>query len=135
MVEAELLADIPAELLQARDALAALECVASCAIGMEAAISPDHYPLVRLVPARFTPGRPVGYRTCELMVYFGAKLANSQGLEEVYRGLFEMEKAIIDTLRPLGARYVETVTDEDRLDTYKLMFIRCELSVANSAPA
>lgn len=135
MVDAELLADIPAELLAARDALAALDLVESCAIGLEAGISPNDYPLVRLVPARFTPGRPFGNRTCELLVYFGAKITKSEGLEEVYRGLFELEKAILDTLRPLGVRYVETVTDEDRLDTYKLMFIRCEMTVVNTTPA
>lgn len=134
MVEAELLVEIPSELLAARDALAALDDVASCRVGFEEPISPADYPLVRLVPSRFTPGRAVGYRTCELLVYFGDAIANSEGLEEVYRGLFAMEKRIIDTLRPLGARYVETLTDEDRLSSYKLMVIRCELPVANSAP-
>lgn len=135
MVAAELLADIPAELLTARDALAALGEVASCRIGIENGISPNDYPLVRLVPSRFTPGKPFGNRTCEVLVYFGAKIANSEGLEEVYRGLFALEKVILDTLRPLGARYIETVTDEDRLDTYKLMFARVEMTVANTTPA
>ena len=135
MIDADMLADIPAELLAARDALADLDLVESCRIGLEAGISPNDYPLVRLVPARFTRGRPFGNRTCELLVYFGAKITNSEGLEEVYRALFELEKAILDTLRPLGVRYVETVTDEDRLDTYKLMFIRCEMAVANTTPA
>lgn len=95
----------------------------------------NDYPLVRLVPSRFTPGKPFGNRTCEVLVYFGAKIANSEGLEEVYRGLFALEKVILDTLRPLGARYIETVTDEDRLDTYKLMFARVEMTVANTTPA
>jgi hypothetical protein len=27
----------------------------------------------------------------------------------------------------LWARYIETITDEDRLDTYKLMAVRCEV--------
>lgn len=135
MVDADMLADIPAELLAARDALAALDLVESCAIGLEASISPGDYPLVRLVPLRFTPGRPYGNRTCELLVYFGEKIANSEGLEEVYRGLFALEKAILDTLRPLGVKYIETLTDEDRLDTYKLMAIRCELVTVLTEPA
>ena len=129
MTPAALLADIPAELLTLRDALAELPGLSSCQIGLEANISPEHYPLVRLVPARFTPGRPYGNRTCEVLLYFGARIANSQGLEEVYRGLFALEAAILDTLRTLGVRYVETITDEDRLDTYKLMAIRAELTV------
>ena len=129
MTPAALLADIPAELLTLRDALAELPGLSSCQIGLEANISPEHYPLVRLVPARFTPGRPYGNRTCEVLLYFGARIANSQGLEEVYRGLFALEAAILDSLRTLGVRYVETITDEDRLDTYKLMAIRAELTV------
>lgn len=135
MVDADLLPDIPAELLAMRDAMALLDSVASCQIGMEAAISPEHYPLVRLVPSRFTAGKPFGHRTCETLVYFGAKIANSQGLEEVYRGLFEMEKQLLEVIRERGARYIETLTDEDRLDTYKLMVIRCEVNVATVAPA
>lgn len=129
MTPAALLADIPAELLTLRDALAELDGLSSCQIGLEANISPEHYPLVRLVPARFTPGRPYGNRTCEVLLYFGARIANSQGLEEVYRGLFALETAILGSLRTLGVRYVETITDEDRLDTYKLMAIRAELTV------
>jgi len=129
MTPAALLADIPAELLTLRDALAELPGLSSCQIGLEANISPEHYPLVRIVPARLTPGRPYGNRTCEVLLYFGARIANSQGLEEVYRGLFALEAAIPDTLRTLGVRYVETITDEDRLDTYKLMAIRAELTV------
>ena len=129
MTPAALLADIPAELLTLRDALAELPGLSSCQIGLEANISPEHYPLGRIVPARLTPGRPYGNRTCEVLLYFGARIANSQGLEEVYRGLFALEAAILDTLRTLGVRYVETITDEDRLDTYKLMAIRAELTV------
>ena len=129
MTPAALLADIPAELLTLRDALAELPGLSSCQIGLEANISPEHYPLVRIVPARLTPGRPYGNRTCEVLLYFGARIANSQGLEEVYRGLFALETAILGSLRTLGVRYVETITDEDRLDTYKLMAIRAELTV------
>lgn len=135
MVDADLLPELPAELLTMRDAMAALGVVESCQIGLEAAISPDHYPLVRLVPSRLTPGRPFGHRTCETLVYFGAKIANSQGLEEVYRGLFEMEKQLLEVIRAQGGRYIETLTDEDRLETYKLMVIRCEVPLATVAPA
>lgn len=110
-----------------RDELATVTGVASCKIGLEANISPAHYPLIRLVPSRLTPGRPYSGRTIETLIYFGAKTANSEGLETVYEDLFTLEKGIRDKLRAEGVRYIETQTDEDRLDAYKLMVIRCEL--------
>ena len=58
-----------AALEAARDALAAIAGVASCKIGLEANISPASYPLIRLVPARITPGRPYGNRTAEVLIY------------------------------------------------------------------
>ena len=112
----------------ARDALAVIVGVASCKIGLEANISPSDYPLIRLVPSRLTPGRPYGNRTIETLVYFGAQTAKSEGLETVYGDLFDLESAIIAAVQGLGGRYRETIADEDRLDAYKLMTIRCELT-------
>lgn len=106
----------------------------SCKVGLEANISPADYPLIRLVPSRITPGRPYGNRTGEVMIYFGAPTANSAGLEQVYADLFELEAEILAVVRALGGRYVETVTDEDRLDAYKLMAARVELTDAVPAP-
>jgi len=116
-----------AGLTAARDALAAIPGVASCEIGLEANIGPDDYPLIRLVPTRITPGRPYGKRTAETTIYFGAPIANSEGMEQVYAALFDLEALIIEKVKTLQGRYLETITDEDRLDTYKLMAIRCEL--------
>ena len=123
-----------AELEAARDALAAITGVASCKIGLEANIGPADYPLVRLVPSRITPGRPYHARECETLIYFGAPIANSEGMELVYAELFALEAEILTVLKSLGARYRETVTDEDRLDAYKLMVIRCDLVGVNAAP-
>lgn len=112
-----------------RDALAAIDGVASCAIGIEADISPADYPLIRLVPRRITPGREYGKRTAETIIYFGVDKSASEGLESVYESLSALEAAIIATLQPMGGRYVETLTDEDRLDTYKLMSALFNLTV------
>ena len=112
----------------ARDSLATITGVASCKIGLEANISPADYPLVRLVPSRLTPGKPYGNRTVEVLVYFGAQTAKSEGLETVYGDLFDLESAIIAKVQAMGGRYRETITDEDRLDAYKLMTVRCELT-------
>lgn len=116
-----------AALEAARTALALISGVASCKIGLEANISPADYPMIRLVPTRITPGRPYNNRTVETQIYFGAQTANSLGLETVYTDLFALEASILATLKTLGARYIETLTDEDRLDAYKLMAIRCEI--------
>lgn len=117
-----------------RDALAAITGVASCKIGLEANIGPADYPLIRLVPARIIPGRPYHARECETLIYFGAPIANSEGMELVYAELFELEAEILAVLKAQGARYRETVTDEDRLDAYKLMAIRADITGANAAP-
>lgn len=124
----------------ARDALATIPGLAvvngevSCKVGMEANISPAHYPMIRLVPSRITPGRPYGGRTAECLIYFGAKTANSQGLELVYAELMTMEAEILRVLKTLQGRYIETITDEDRLDAYKLMVVRCEIGGAQPTP-
>lgn len=112
----------------ARDALALIAGVASCKVGLEANISPSDYPLIRVVPSRLTPGKPYGARTIETLVYFGAQTAKSEGLETVYDDLFTMEQAIISEIQSLGGRYIETITDEDRVEGgYKLMTIRANM--------
>jgi hypothetical protein len=113
---------------RARDALAAIPNVASCKVGLEANISPADYPLIRVVPSRLVPGKPYSRRTIETLIYFGAPTTNSEGLEQVYVDLFAMEQAIVEVVRMLAGRYLETITDEDRLDAYKLMTVRCELT-------
>lgn len=117
-----------------RDALAGIPGVASCKVGLEANIGPADYPMVRLVPARIIPGRPYHARECETLIYFGAPIANSEGMEAVYASLFELEAEILAVLKAQGARYRETITDEDRLDAYKLMAIRADIVGANAAP-
>lgn len=134
-----------AALEAARDALllcptivaaqAATPARGSCKVGMEASISPADYPLIRVVPVRATPGRPYHGRTIETMLYFGAPIANSEGLEDVYDGLMTFESEILEVLRGLNGKYLETIFDEDRLDTYKLMAVRCELNATNTPPA
>ena len=116
------------DLETARDALAQIDGVASCAIGLEANIGPADYPMIRIVPVRITPGKGYSARTCECNLYFGVPIPNSAGMQDVYDALFAFESDILAVLKTLRGRYVETVTDEDRLDTYKLMAIRCEIS-------
>ena len=118
-----------AALEAARDALALIDGVATCKIGIEPGIAPGDYPMIRLVPSRIVPGRPYATRTAEVSIYFGhdTSTAGSGGLEAVYEALFVMEAEIIAAVKELGGRYIDTVTDEDRLDLFKLSVVRCEL--------
>lgn len=111
-----------------RDALAAIDGVRSARIGIEANISPDDYPIVRLVPETLVPGRPYTTRTATCWIYFGMPIADAEGLEHVYAELFRLEDAILDVLKTLGARYRQTVMDSDRLPTYKVAAIQVDLS-------
>ena len=117
------------DLNAARDALAAIPGVATCAIGLEDIISAADYPMIRLVPSRIAPGKPYSRRTADILIYFGDAIAESAGLPAVYDGLLEMEAQIISVVKDLSGRYVETITDEDRISAYKLLAVRCELPV------
>lgn len=117
-----------------RVALAAIPGVASCRIGIEANIGPGDYPMIRLVPARIIAGRPYQARECDTLIYFGAPIANSEGMALVYQTLFALEARILTVLRAQGARYRETITDEDRLDAYKLMAIRVDITGVTPLP-
>jgi hypothetical protein len=117
-----------------RDALALVPGVASCKIGLEENLSPEDYPMVRLVPARIIAGRPYHGRECETLIYFGAPIANSEGMEAVYAALFQLEGNLLAVLRRAGHRYRETITDEDRLDAYKIMALRVDIIGANVPP-
>jgi hypothetical protein len=123
-----------AALQAVRDALAAVDGVVTCEIGLEANLSPADYPMVRLVPSRIIAGRPYHGRECETLIYFGAPIANREGLPAVYAGLFELEGKLLAVLRAGGHRYRETITDEDRLDAYKIMALRVDIIGANAAP-
>ena len=114
-------------LVTLRDSMADIDCVKTCKIGVETGISPADYPMIRLVPVRITPGSPYNRRTAEVSVYFGVNITESEGLEYVYQQLMGLEAEIIKTIKAEGGKYIETITDEDRLDTYKLMFIRFEI--------
>ena len=46
------------DLNAARDALALIPGVQTCAVGLEEVIGADDYPLIRLVPSRVAPAEP-----------------------------------------------------------------------------
>lgn len=73
----------------------------------------------------------------ELLIYFGAPMLEARdGLETAYETLLEMESAILERMQFalvqtgvaqsafIQPRFVETLTDEDRLPHYKLFAMR-----------
>ena len=128
-------------LTQIKATLATVPDIASCRIGLEANITPDDYPLIRIVPTRMTPKDELGDRAkVELTVYFGdALLESADGLETVYAGLFALEAQIREAVlftakraaweagQVLTARFIDVLFDEDRLPHYKMMASRFEV--------
>ncbi len=106
-----------------------IEYVNSVGIGIEPNLAPQDYPMVRIVPQRFLPGK-YNNRVCECGFFFGMATTDAAGREEVYKMLFELERDLIKIIKEQGGRYFETVTDESALDTYKLMYIRADLDIA-----
>ncbi|MFZ1828790.1 MAG: hypothetical protein WAW42_08505 [Candidatus Competibacteraceae bacterium] len=88
-----------------------------------------------MAPTRLTLPDGVHRRETEVLIYYGAALLEaSDGLTAVYEALLGMETAIIDQMlfalvassqgAFLQPRFVETLTDEDRLPLYKLFASR-----------
>lgn len=110
-----------------RDALLSVSGVATCKIGLESTMTPEDYPMVRIVPSLARHSGVIGLRETEVLIYFGKPVHEFEsGLEFVYADLFAMEAALIDAAESCGVycEYRETVADEDRVDGYKLMALR-----------
>lgn len=126
-------------LTRLQTALAAIPNVATCKIGLEAAITPDDYPLIRIVPTRLRM-TDNATRIVEVTVYYGAALlAATDGLPAVYADLLEWETAIVEAVLftvnrtsqaegvYLKTRFLDTITDEDRLPHYKIFASRFDV--------
>lgn len=133
----------PWELLtQIKETLATIPGMTTCKIGLEQNITPDQYPLIRLLPTRMQPKDDVGNQALlEVTIYFGAALleVESGGLEAVYARLFGLEetirqavlfgavKAAWDAGNRMQVRYVDTLFDSDALVHYKICASRFEI--------
>mgnify|MGYP001184729442 CR=1 FL=1 len=71
-------------------------------------------------------------RLADVLVYFGAPVHESTGgIDDVYAALLTMEELVIAALAGNGfvARYIETITDEYRIEHFKLMAVVAEVDV------
>ncbi len=123
----------PMPVLEAlRDLLGAVPGVQTSRIGLEATMTPEDYPIVRIVPSRVGPSDFISeLRATECLIYFGRPIHEfTDGLEALYTELFAMEASLIAALPRSGdwvAQWRETITDEDRSDAYKLMALRVQV--------
>ena len=121
-------ANAMAPLLALRDRLATVTGVVTCQIGIEANMTAEDYPMVRIVPSRASHAAVLGRRQVEVLVYFGSPIHEfSGGQEALYTAIFALERLLINSAETGTGYYFdyrETIADEDRVDGYKLMAIR-----------
>jgi len=116
-----------------KDVLSDIPGVVTCKIGIEAGVSPDDYPIIRIVPAKGEHAATITRKRISVLIYFGSALSESDsgGLEAVYSALCTMESNIVAAMEnaanPFTAVWQETITDEDRLEQYKLFVSRFDV--------
>lgn len=116
-----------------RDALAAVEGVKTCCIGMEAGITPADYPLVRIVPSKVRDGVPRGpAQSCDALIYFGQAIHEFEGgLEALYEQQFAFGKQLLSAARAATRAgevvFEEMILDEDRLEAFKMFALRVRI--------
>lgn len=113
-------------------ALAGVGGAKTVRLGLEANVTPDDYPIVRLVPTRAAPLANHPHRKVEVLVYFGDRLLDFDGLAAVYARLLDLEEqivAVVGSGAGWKAVHVDTVFDEDRLPAYKIAAARFDVTV------
>lgn len=119
----------PIEILrQIATDLEAVTVVTTSRVGLEPAINPNDYPIIRVVPSRLSHAEALPRRKLDVDIYYGAKVQAFAGMDAVYEALLAMEQEIITIMESGQGGYLalfqETITDEDRLETYKLFVSR-----------
>lgn len=111
-----------------KTALSGVAGVNTCKIGIENSLSPDDYPIIRIVPQRIEPGNVIARNKYTVHIYFGLPISESDGgLEAVYAalsGLADNIRIAMETAQDFGALWQETILDDDRVDKYKLGMAR-----------
>lgn len=124
---------IMTKLEELRSQFALIPGIQTSKIGIEKGMTAADYPMIRIVPTTVGPGDVIGLRAAEVLIYFGKPIEefdeepDAEGrvrLEKLYAELFALEETIVEILAVMGGEYEETLLDEDRIDTYKLMAVK-----------
>lgn len=111
-----------------KTALSGVTGVNTCKIGIENSLSPDDYPIIRIVPQLIEPGDCIPRYKYTVHIYFGLPVSESDGgLESVYEALSDLADAIrvsMESSSDFAALWQDTLLDDDRVDKYKLGMAR-----------
>jgi hypothetical protein len=122
-------------MLEVKDKLQGINGVVTVKIGIEPNMTGRDYPAVRIVAGTNRRGEYL-YENIIFTVYFGENLHDKIGMEEIYNRLYAYESEIrdrLDTFQPtMGGlcKWIDTVSDEDRLEGFKILASRFEVSGA-----
>ena len=109
--------------------LQGIDGIITLKIGLEANMTARDYPAIRITSS-FNKRANCLSEDMEFMVYFGDNLHEKIGLEEIYKTLYEYEYEIrsrldISQISDNGlVRWIDTRSDEDRLQGYKILVSR-----------
>lgn len=98
--------------------------VKTCRVGIENALSPDDYPIIRIVPQLAEFGPAICDTKMTVLIYFGLPISEADdGLEAVYESLCDLADQIalaMTTSEAFTGDWIETIFDDDRIEHYKL---------------
>ncbi len=98
--------------------------IVTCKIGLEASLSPADYPIIRIVAGN-SQGAEYKHTLHQVKIYYGFNLSEFDGLDIIYEKLYALEKEIRDALEPglepYFCKWVNTISDEDRIPEYKIL--------------
>ena len=104
--------------------LSAIATLKTCKLGLETSIAPSEYPIARIVASssqndEFRRGKHI------VKIYYGFNLSEFDGLDAIYQKLYALETEIRDAidleLEPYLCKWVNTISDEDRIPEYKIL--------------
>lgn len=116
-----------------RDACGQIPEVNTCQIGLETPITPDAYPIMRVVMSVARPHNDDPFAPMmEIIVYYGeyVRPLKSAEIDAQHEWLMAVEEKLISAVIPghgWRGRWVETVWDEDRVPGIKLHASRFEV--------
>ncbi len=104
--------------------LSTIATITTCKIGLEEALSPADYPIIRIVAGN-SQNTEYKHTLHQVKIYYGFNLSEFDGLDTIYQKLYSLEKEIrglieLD-LEPYLCKWVNTISDEDRLQGYKIL--------------
>jgi hypothetical protein len=107
-----------------KDCLSGIDGVNTVKIGIETALSPVDYPLIRIVPTKKEHGSAFPRESLSVDVFFGYPTTQADvSLEAVYGQIDIMERVIIGCLETCScftAVFQGTEYDQDQVAGYKL---------------